>query len=200
MTTRSTEPHNIYHLAQPAGADSDRFTVEASEKSAWSHITVGKTKADGTHLSLYSGSSSRPAVTVQERKISDRPGVAESTQAIAGVFEITDEQGALLATLRKNALRSVLRTTWEIEFADQPRATGRETKPLKIAMRRLLMLTELLIDIPIRLDSGFMFRRNGEVLFTVETDSKLNGTQTVSVYSSVDERIALLQAVLIRTR
>ncbi|MEJ6549634.1 hypothetical protein PQI66_08770 [Corynebacterium sp. USCH3] len=200
MTDRSTEPRNIYHLAQPGGVDSGGFTIEASETSAWSRIIVEKTKADGTSLRLYSDSSPAPVAIARERKLSDRPGVAESTRAIAGVFEVVDEQGVALATLHKNALHSVLRTTWEIEFTDRSQATGRETNPLKVAVRRLLMLAELLIDIPIRLSSGFVFHRDGEVLFTVETASETSGAQTVSVFSPLDERIVLLQAALTRTR
>lgn len=200
MTPYNAETEHVFHLDQLGGADSSRITINSSDESSWSHITVQKTKAAGTNLSLYSGSSSKPVAVAREQKISDRPGVAESTQAIAGAFEIVDEQGEPLAKMRKNALRSVLRTTWEIEFVDGSQATGRETNPLKIAFRRLLMLAQLIIDFPVHLSSGFAFRSSGEKLFAIETVPKSDGAMTLSVAPGADERIALLQAALTQKR
>lgn len=200
MTEHSSGAEKVFRIAQPGGSGSDRFTIGASSPHVWSHVTVQTGRTEGTRLSLHAVRSSRPLAVARERKAAERPGAAESAQAVAGVFAMVDQDGKELATVRKAALRSLWRTTWEIRLADGSRVTGREASAVKAVLRRLLMLAELVIDLPIRLRSGFVFRRTEGVLFTIETDAETRGGMTVRVHPRVDERVAILQAVLTRTR
>ena len=198
MTHANMGADAILLLVQPGGAGSSHFTIESG---TWSHITALSSSGGGTTLGLFgSGTASRPTAVAREHRISDRPGAAESARAIAGVFEVVDYRGRRLATLRKRPLRSIVRTTWEVRLDDGSVVIGRETNPLKTALRRLLLLAELLIDVPIRLQSGFTFRNASATLFTVELARDAENTSKVTVAHHFDERIALLQAALTRTR
>lgn len=200
VTQNSGGTERVFHIAYAEGSGSGRFTIDASSAHAWSHIAVQNTRTDGTRLSLHAARASRPLAVAQEEKTAERPGVAESARAIAGVFVVVDHDGEELATIRKAALRSVWRTTWEIQLTDGSRVTGREANAAKAALRRLLMLAELLIDIPIRLRSGFVFRGADGILFTIDADAESRERMTVRVRHPADERIAILQAALTRTR
>lgn len=200
MTQHGDGIEKVFHITQSGRSPSDRLTISASSAHAWSHIAVRTTRTDGTRLSLHAVRSSRPLAVARERKTVERPGVAESMRAIAGVFVMVDEDGEELATVRRAALRSVWRTTWEIELADGSSVTGREADAARAALRRLLMLAELLIDIPIRLRRRFVFRGAEGVRFTIESDAEPHGQLTVRVHHPADERVAILLAALTRTR
>lgn len=200
MTPLAPE-NSSFVLRQPGGRGSDHFAIDPHEPASWSHITVNRPKETGTSLALHPArNASRRAAAAREQKLSARPGAAESARAIAGAFDILDDRGELLATTRKNLLRSIFRTTWELKLADGSVIEGRETNPAKIALRRLLMLADLVIDLPIRLSSDFAFRGRGRLLFTVASSRGSEDGMKVTIHHPVDERVALLQSALTRAR
>lgn len=184
-----------------SSSGSTYFSISSPDSPSWSQITNQTTKENGTSLALYArGAEGTPEAIVHEHKVSDRPGLSESTQAIAGDFRVVDRDGTRLATLRKNPMISIIRTTWNIHFADGSQAIGGEAHLLKALLHRLLMLAEFVIDVPIQLSTKFVFRDPEGTVFSFETQRDRNPTIRVTVSPRIDERIALLQAALTRAR
>lgn len=201
MTTAISESERVFLLKGSASRGSAHFNVSSPDHHSWSHITSQGSKKGETSIELYPpGSRTAPAAIAREQKLSARPGVSESTQAIAGAFDVIDSDGNRLATFRKKPFRSVFRTTWDIEFQEGSHAVGHETNLGKILLRRFFMLLRLIIDIPVHVNSAFVFRDADGVLFTTDTASHPDEGLRVIVSPRADDRVALLQAVLIRTR
>ncbi len=99
MTSPDAQLARLFRLLARGDPESGRFSITSVDSAKWSHIVTKRTKNDGTMLTLYSKPSSKPSAFARERKVSDRPGVVESTQAIAGVFDVTDHDGKPLAVL-----------------------------------------------------------------------------------------------------
>lgn len=138
-------------------------------------------------IAFYTPDTSAPAFTLTARNIVD----------LAGTYDITDARGTVLATLRKDALASLARSTFRLDFPSGT-LTGRErTWWRPIARRVLSAVNELGSLIPIHFD---FTDASGEVVLAVERRLAVRDSYRITVQpDDFDWRVAAACAVAVDT-
>ena len=136
---------------------------------------------------FYTPETSSPAFALTARNIVD----------LAGVYDITDAGGNVLATLRKDALASLARSTFQLEFPHGS-LTGRErTWWRPIARRVLSAVNELGSLIPIHFD---FTDASGVAVLSVERRLAVRDSYRILVErDDFDWRVAAACAVAVDT-
>ena len=105
-------------------------------------------------------------------------------------MDIFDATGEQLAVLRKAALKSMLRSTWNLRYAGVE-ATGRERSLAVAVIRRFA-------DVPLRYHFDFVDDITGQTVLTVERQVSLRDRYTVTIPDTrLDFRVAAAMTVVL---
>ena len=107
---------------------------------------------------------------------------------LVGTYDVTDAQGNVLATLRKNALASLARSTYDVDTA-RGALTGRERTWWRPIARRVV---SAISDVPWLLPLQFDFTdAQGRVVLTVDRQLRLRDQYRIDVQDDeLDWRVA----------
>lgn len=130
-------------------------------------------------ITFYTDSSSgRVAFTLQARNIFE----------VVGTYDITEPGGSVLATLRKDPMASLLRSTYHV---DTPRGTltGRERTMWRPVARRIV---GMISDFPWLLPIQFDFHdQQGRTIFRIDRQLKVRDVYRIAVSDDeLDWRVA----------
>jgi uncharacterized protein YxjI len=107
---------------------------------------------------------------------------------IGATYDIVDSAGRVIGSFRKLPMQSLLRSTWQLESAGVPPATGAERNAFYALIRRFTDLNFL----PYHFD----FARDGQSVMSVERQWSIRDQYAVEITDPhIDRRVALAQAV-----
>jgi uncharacterized protein YxjI len=115
---------------------------------------------------------------------------------LAGTYDVHASGGELLATIRKNARTSLLRSTYETTLPDGRVVIGQERGQTKAILRRVVSFgTDFPWPFPIHFDFA---DRDGRPVLAIERQMRVRDVYTVSVSDSgLDWRVAAALAVTV---
>lgn len=107
---------------------------------------------------------------------------------IGATYDIVDPAGQVIGSFRKLPMQSLLRSTWQLESAGTPPATGAERNMFYALIRRFTDVNFL----PYHFD----FSREGHTVMSVERQWSIRDRYAVEITDpDLDRRVALAQAV-----
>jgi uncharacterized protein YxjI len=115
---------------------------------------------------------------------------ARSVMDLGATYDVTDPGGAPIGLFRKDFKKSLLRSTWIVEQAGMPPATGQERSQLVAILRRFV---ESLSFLPYHFD--FVYE-GGQPAFSVVKKWGLRDKYVVSIQDPrLDRRLVIAMAV-----
>jgi uncharacterized protein YxjI len=115
---------------------------------------------------------------------------------LVGTYDVAGPGGELLGTIRKDAVASLLRSTYRLELPGGLQATGQERGLIRSILRRLVgAFTDFPWPLPIQFD---FTTPAGQVLLSVERQLRLRDAYRVPVADdALDWRVAAAVAVAV---
>jgi len=120
---------------------------------------------------------------------------ARNIVELVGVYDVTEPSGQVLATLRKDAVASLARSTYHVEF-QRGALTGRERTWWRPLARRALSVAS---DLPWLLPLQFDFTdQQGRTVFAVDRQLRVRDQYRITVQDDgLDWRVAAACAVAV---
>lgn len=121
---------------------------------------------------------------------------ARNIMELVGTYDVCGPTGEQLATIRKDAKTSLLRSTYRVELPSGSVVTGQERGQVKAVLRRIVGFAS---DFPWPFPIHFDFAdQNGRAILSVERQMKLRDVYRVPVADgSLDWRVAGALAVTV---
>jgi uncharacterized protein YxjI len=113
---------------------------------------------------------------------------------IAGTYDVAAADGTVLATIAKDVMSSLMRSTYTVDVGGR-RIVGKERSAVQALLRRAL---DLFSDLPWFLPIHFDFAEDQDVVLTIERQMKFKDTYRIAVADgSLDWRVAAALAVTV---
>jgi uncharacterized protein YxjI len=113
---------------------------------------------------------------------------------IAGTYDVATADGTVLATIAKDVMSSLMRSTYTVDVGGR-RIVGKERSAVQALLRRAL---DLFSDLPWFLPIHFDFAEDQDVVLTIERQMKFKDTYRIAVADgSLDWRVAAALAVTV---
>ena len=120
---------------------------------------------------------------------------ARTALDVAGQYDVFDEHGQAIGTLRKRGVASIVRSTWQVDHGGVT-CLGKERNRTVAFLRRAVDL--LPIDIPIPFVYHFDFTTEDRPTFSVEREWAMRDRYLVTITDPrLDPRVVLAQAVVL---
>jgi uncharacterized protein YxjI len=119
-----------------------------------------------------------PLFRVKARRVMD----------VGATYDVTAGDGTAIGLFRKDAVRSLLRSTWHLEQPGLPPAVGQERSMVVAVLRRV----QDTIPLPFHFD----FSSDGQAIMSVERTFGLRDRYLLTVHApALDRRLAIAMAV-----
>ena len=113
---------------------------------------------------------------------------ARRVMDVGATYDVTAADGTAIGLFRKDAVRSLLRSTWHLEQPGLPPAVGQE-RSMVVAMLRRVQDT---VPLPFHFD----FSSDGQAIMSVERTFGLRDRYLLTVHApALDRRLAIAMAV-----
>jgi uncharacterized protein YxjI len=183
---------NVLHMHQKVTLMVNRYEVFADDNGEPGQLVAfveQKRMAFKEQVTIYTDSSKNQVLAgFRARKVID----------LGSGYDVLDGGGQPIGLFRKDFGKSLMNSTWHLDLANAPTATGRERNQGVAILRRIWGLLPLVNNIPFPFRYHFDFARDGQPVFSVDKKTWVRDHYLIQIADpQVDRRAVIAQAVAV---
>ncbi|MFT7837944.1 hypothetical protein Q5530_17545 [Saccharothrix sp. BKS2] len=183
---------NVLHMHQKVTLMVNRYEVFADEGGEPGQLVAfveQKRMAFKEQVTIYTDAGrSRVLAGFRARKVID----------LGSGYDVTDGDGRSIGAFRKDFGRSLTNSTWHLDQAGAPTATGSERNAGLAILRRVWGLLPFVNNVPFPFRYHFDFTRDGRPVFSVDKKTWVRDHYLIRILDpQVDRRVVIAQAVAV---
>ncbi|GAA1299562.1 hypothetical protein [Saccharothrix xinjiangensis] len=187
-----TQAMNVLHMHQKVTLMVNRYEVFADDNGEPGQLVAfveQKRLAFKEQVTIYTDSGrSRVLAGFRARKVID----------LGSGYDVLDGDGRPIGAFRKDFGKSLTNSTWHLDQAGAPVATGSERNAGLAILRRLWGVLPLVNGIPFPFRYHFDFARDGRPVFSVDKKTWVRDHYLIRIEDpQVDRRVVIAQAVAV---